>query len=57
MDLEGLRKVTQEEGKAFAQAHGLLFIECSAKDNLFVADCFELLASAMLERLMPSSPP
>lgn len=35
-DLEGRREVKKEEGEAFAQEHGLVFVETSAKtaDNV-----------------------
>lgn len=39
-DLEGLRKVSKEEGEEFAAQHQLAFFETSAKDALQVNDAF-----------------
>jgi hypothetical protein len=36
--LESKRVVSKEEGKAFADAHGLSFIETSAKNDFQVDD-------------------
>jgi len=35
------RQVTTEEGQAFADRMGTLFVECSAKTNIGVGDIFE----------------
>jgi len=35
------RQVTTEEGQAFADRMGTLFVECSAKTNLGVGDIFD----------------
>lgn len=51
MDLDSRRIVTQEGARAFASAKGLLYIEASAKDNVCVAEIFELIAAAVLDRL------
>ncbi|RKP05314.1 ras family-domain-containing protein [Thamnocephalis sphaerospora] len=39
-DLEGQREVTQQEAQKFAQLHGLLFAEASARTNTHVDECF-----------------
>ncbi|VDO12827.1 unnamed protein product [Brugia timori] len=39
-DLDGQRDVTFEEAKAFADEHGLTFLECSAKTGDNVEDAF-----------------
>ncbi|KAG9449537.1 hypothetical protein H6P81_009502 [Aristolochia fimbriata] len=49
VDKENERAVTVEEGKAFAQEYGCLFLECSAKTRENVEYCFEELALKILE--------
>ncbi|OAY81708.1 ras-related protein RABC2a-like [Ananas comosus] len=49
VDKENERKVTREEGAAFAQQSGCLFLECSAKTQENVEKCFEELALKILE--------
>ncbi|URD82392.1 RAB [Musa troglodytarum] len=44
VDKEADRMVTREEGIAFANEYGCLFIECSAKTRANVEKCFEELA-------------
>lgn len=39
IDLPG-RQVSEEEGREFARAHGLYFLECSCKDDIHVNDAF-----------------
>eukprot|EP01103_Thecamoeba_quadrilineata_P016077 TRINITY_DN527_c0_g1_i2.p3 TRINITY_DN527_c0_g1~~TRINITY_DN527_c0_g1_i2.p3 ORF type:complete len:102 (-),score=22.82 TRINITY_DN527_c0_g1_i2:114-419(-) len=39
-DIDSKREVTYEEGKSFAQANGLLFIEASAKNDTNVDEAF-----------------
>jgi GTPase SAR1 family protein len=39
-DLESRRAVTQEEGQAFAERHGLVFLETSAKTAANVEEAF-----------------
>ncbi|XP_020690168.1 ras-related protein RABC2a [Dendrobium catenatum] len=49
VDKESDRVVTKEEGIAFAQEYGCLFLECSAKTRANVEKCFEELAQKILE--------
>lgn len=49
VDKEGERVVTNEEGIAFAQEYGCIFLECSAKTRANVEKCFEVLAHKILE--------
>ncbi|KAK8935097.1 Ras-related protein RABC1 [Platanthera zijinensis] len=44
VDKEGERVVTKEEGSAFAQEYGCVFLECSAMTRENVEKCFEELA-------------
>ncbi|WWC58621.1 uncharacterized protein I303_101165 [Kwoniella dejecticola CBS 10117] len=48
VDKEFSRQVTTEEGKAFAERMGALFIECSAKTRLGVPEAFEELVRRIL---------
>ncbi|WWC66394.1 uncharacterized protein I206_100296 [Kwoniella pini CBS 10737] len=48
VDKEFSRQVTTDEGKAFAQRMGALFIECSAKTRLGVPEAFEELVRRIL---------
>lgn len=50
MDLDDRRAVAQEDAEAYAKSRRLLYIEASAKQNLCVADLFELLACSILDR-------
>ena len=43
------RNVTREEGQQFAQQHGCLFVETSAKTGTAVAQAFEELVLKVLE--------
>jgi Ras-related protein Rab-11A len=43
IDLGYTRVVSEEQGKAFAQQHGMFFYETSAKDNTNVQQAFEVL--------------
>merc|ERR1719270_304071 len=43
-DLENRRQVSTEEGEAFAQKHGLMFLETSAKTAENVEEAFHLPA-------------
>jgi Ras-related protein Rab-5C len=52
LDQEAARQVPAEEASAYADKHGLLFTETSARDNINVADLFYLLAS----KLPPPAP-
>ncbi|KAG0497715.1 hypothetical protein HPP92_002406 [Vanilla planifolia] len=49
VDKESDRVVTREEGIAFAQEIGCLFLECSARTRGSVEKCFEELAKKILE--------
>ncbi|XP_042496309.1 ras-related protein RABC2a-like [Macadamia integrifolia] len=49
IDKESERVVTKEEGMAFAQEYGCLFIECSAKTRENVEKCFEELDLKIME--------
>ncbi|XP_008788327.1 ras-related protein RABC2a-like [Phoenix dactylifera] len=49
VDKETERMVTREEGIAFAQEYGCLFLECSAITRANVEKCFEELALKILE--------
>ncbi|KAI3837978.1 hypothetical protein MKW92_038625 [Papaver armeniacum] len=49
VDRESERAVTREEGSALAQEMGCLFLECSAKTQRNVQQCFEELALKILE--------
>ncbi|XP_043702930.1 ras-related protein RABC2a-like [Telopea speciosissima] len=49
VDKESERAVTKEEGMAFAQEYGCLFLECSAKTRENVEKCFEELALKIME--------
>jgi Ras-related protein Rab-11A len=42
-DLENIREVPTEEGKVFAEAEGLFFMETSALDSTNVKRAFELV--------------
>jgi Ras-related protein Rab-2A len=39
-DLESQRQVPRSEGESFAKEHGLLFLECSAKEDTNVEEAF-----------------
>ncbi|XP_072955316.1 ras-related protein RABC2a-like [Typha angustifolia] len=49
VDKESERAVTIEEGAAFAQKYGCLFLECSAKTGVNVERCFGELALKIQE--------
>ncbi|KAF8567688.1 hypothetical protein P879_03806 [Paragonimus westermani] len=50
-DLESRREVQREEGETFAQEHGLLFVETSAKTGVNVEESFTCTARTIYERL------
>jgi GTPase SAR1 family protein len=41
IDLNEQRKVTSDEGAAFAEGHNMAFIETSAKENIKINEAFE----------------
>lgn len=43
-DLESLRQVSQKEGKEFAEKHGMLYLETSARQGVGVDEAFTSLA-------------
>jgi len=49
-DLENGRHVSYDEGQAFAQQHGLLFLETSAKTALNVEEAFVKLARIVFDK-------
>ncbi|GAX77793.1 hypothetical protein CEUSTIGMA_g5236.t1 [Chlamydomonas eustigma] len=49
VDLSSERQVTTEEGQDFAQRHGCLFVETSAKANVAVGQAFEELVMKILD--------
>jgi len=50
-DLEHRRAVTKEEGAAFAEEHGLLFLETSAKTSANVEEAFIAAAGKICEKI------
>ncbi|KAI8899511.1 ras family-domain-containing protein [Globomyces pollinis-pini] len=50
-DLAHKRQVTREEGEAFAEKNGLLYLEASAKTGLNVEEAFTSLASTIFHSL------
>ncbi|RZC77059.1 hypothetical protein C5167_001197 [Papaver somniferum] len=52
VDRESERAVTREEGSALAQEMGCLFLECSAKTQRNVQQCFEELALKLFDLFM-----
>eukprot|EP00871_Galdieria_phlegrea_P002853 jgi/Galph1/3569/GphlegSOOS_G2206.1 len=50
-DLEHRRQVSKEEGEAFAKAHGLSFLETSAKTAFHVEETFVEAARSIYEKI------
>jgi Ras-related protein Rab-2A len=50
-DLEHRRQVPREEGEQFAEQHGLMFIETSAKESLNVEEAFTRTAAAIYAKV------
>jgi Ras-related protein Rab-2A len=50
-DLEGRRMVSTEEGQRFAQEHGLLFLETSAKSAVNVEEAFVKTAEGIHRKI------
>lgn len=48
----GLREVSQQEGKEFAEAHGMPFLETSAKAGTFVDTAFLMAAHEVKNKMM-----
>ncbi|ELR14462.1 Ras subfamily protein [Acanthamoeba castellanii str. Neff] len=55
-DLEHERQVSTEQGKAFAEANGLPFLEASAKKDINVEQMFRSLAEAAVRRSSSTMP-
>ena len=49
--MESIRKVRKEEGEAFANEHGLMFMEMSSKSIKSVEDAFFKLAKEINKRI------
>ena len=43
-DLKHIAAVDSLQAAEFAREHGLMFVECSAKDNIDVSEPFEMIA-------------
>ncbi|KAH9258681.1 hypothetical protein BASA81_003183 [Batrachochytrium salamandrivorans] len=53
-DLTSTRQVSEQEGRALADAHGILFFECSAKNQISVEQPFMGLAKQVFARMKKS---
>ncbi|GFS41749.1 ras-related protein Rab-39B [Trichonephila inaurata madagascariensis] len=51
VDLEGSRVVSTEEGKAFAESHGLSFIETSAKTGYNLENTFTNISQQIYDKI------
>lgn len=54
-DQENKRAVTKEEGEQFAQDHGLIFMETSAKTSTNVEEAFIQTAKEIYEKIQQVS--
>jgi Ras-related protein Rab-11A len=52
-DLKHLRAVTVDEGKQFAEQHGLLFLETSALEKTNVDEAFKILLNEVTKDMKP----
>jgi GTPase SAR1 family protein len=50
-DMEDKREVTTEEGKAFADSHGIRFIETSAMSKYNVEETFKIMAEDIYDKI------
>ena len=57
IDREEERAVTREEAEAYARAHGMRYIETSARTNQNVDELFELMAREYNNKLASTPPP
>ena len=53
-DLEDQRQVTFQEGKDFAEFHGMYFMETSSKTDYNVKEAFELLTYEIIKSFLKS---
>ena len=52
LDLNDERQVSFSEGTKFAEDHGLVFMETSAKENINISETFEYIAIRMLIKFL-----
>lgn len=50
-DLDEKRKITYEQGKAFADKHGMVFVETSAKDRVNIDEVFSIVANNIVKQI------
>lgn len=48
----GMREVSKEEAKAFADLHGLHFVETSARNGLHVEEAFKVVTQEVYNRIL-----
>lgn len=56
-DLSGRRQVPEAEARSFAESHGIRYHECAAATGEGVPAAFELIASTLAAREMPTTTP